>query len=130
MVKFGADLGKLFPAATAFDFKALIDIQQKNIEAVVAVNTKLAEAAQLLLKRQAELVQDGIEAARDNFSPANLGKLEKQVEYFKTSTERSVANAREIADMAAKAGTEAIDILRKRAEASVGEFSQAVKAAA
>jgi phasin family protein len=130
MIKFGADFGKLFPAATPVDFKALLDIQQKNIDAVVAAGTKLAEGAQQVLKRQAELAHAALQEGTESFSVANLGKLDKQIEFVKASTEKSVANAREIADLAAKAGNEAIEILRKRAEASVGEFSTAVKTAA
>lgn len=127
MLKFPAEFGALF---SAFDFKALIDIQQKNLDAFVAANTKLAEGAQAVLKRQTELMQSAIEAARDNFSPSNATKVEKHVEFVKASTEQSVSNAREIAEIVSKSGNEAIEILRKRAEASVGEIGRIVKTAA
>lgn len=133
MFKMPTDFGKLFNAAPV-DFKALADIQQKNIDAFVAANTKLVEGAQAVLKRQAEMVQgavkEGLEAARENFAPANLGKVEKQVEFLKSSAEKSVSNAREIAELAGKSSSEAIEILRKRTSESVSELSQLVKVAA
>ncbi|GEM_PF-3067504 len=133
MFKMPADFGKMFASTSTVDFKALAEIQQKNMNAFVAANTKLVEGAQAMFKRQAEMVQgavkEGMEAARDNFAAANLGKVEKQVEFMKTSAEKQVANAREIAEMAGKSGTEAMEILRKRATDSVGEFTQLVKAA-
>lgn len=124
----------MFNKFPAVDFKALADIQQKNLDAVVAANTKLVEGAQAMFKRQTEIVQgavkEGLEAARENLTPANLGKVEKQVEFFKASAEKSVANARELAELAGKSSNEAIEILRKRATDSVSELSQIVKAAA
>ncbi len=133
MFKMPTDFGKLFTAGPAVDFKALADIQQKNMDAFVAANTRLVEGAQAVFKRQAEMVQgamkESMDAARDNFAPANLGKVEKQVEFLKASTEKQVANAREIAELAGKSSPEAMEILRKRATDSVGEFSQLVKAA-
>lgn len=134
MFKFPADFGTLFTATPAFDFKALADIQQKNIDAFVAANTKLAEGAQEVLKRQTELVQSAfketVEVARETFAPGNLGKVEKQLEFFKASTEKSVASARELSELASKSGNEAIEILRKRATDSVGELSKIAKVAA
>ena len=133
MFKMPADFGKMFASTSPVDFKALAEIQQKNMNAFVAANTKLVEGAQAMFKRQAEMMQgavkEGMEAARDNFAAANIGKVEKQVEFMKTSAEKQVANAREIAEMAGKSGTEAMEILRKRATDSVGEFTQLVKAA-
>ena len=133
MFKMPADFGKMFAATSTVDFKALAEIQQKNMNAFVAANTRLVEGAQAMFKRQAEMMQgavkEGMEAARDNFAAANIGKVEKQVEFMKTSAEKQVANAREIAEMAGKSGTEAMEILRKRATDSVGEFTQMVKAA-
>lgn len=127
MFKMPADFSKLFAAAPAVDFKALADIQQKNLDAVVAANTKLVEGAQAVFKRQAEMVQgamkEGLEAS------ASIGKVEKQVAFIKTAAEKQVANAREIAELASKSGTEAMEILRKRAGESVSELSQLVKAA-
>lgn len=124
----------MFSKLPTVDFKALADIQQKNLDAVVAANTKLVEGAQALFKRQTEIVQgavkEGLEVARENLTPANLGKVEKQVEFFKISAEKGVANARELAELAGKSGNEAIEILRKRATETVSELSQLVKAAA
>lgn len=132
MFKF-PDFSKAF-AAPAVDYKALVEIQQRNLDAAVAINAKLVEGAQEVLKRQAELVQtsikDSLEAARVNFAPANVTKVEKHIEYFKDSAEKSVASARELAEMVSKTGNEAIEILRKRATDSVGEFSALVKVAA
>lgn len=132
MFKF-PEFAKTF-AAPAIDYKALVEIQQRNLDAVVAINAKLVEGAQEVLKRQAELLQasikDGLEAARVNFAPANVTKVERHIEYFKDSAEKSVASARELAEMVSKTGNEAAEILRKRATESVGEISALVKTAA
>ncbi len=134
MFKFPADFGAALASAPKFDFKALVDIQQKNLDAMIAANTKLAEGAQEILKRQAELLQltmqESIEAMRENFSPANATKVEKHLEFFKASAEKSVASARELTELAGKSGNDAIEILRKRATDSVGEFNAVVKTAA
>ncbi len=130
MIKFGAEFGKLFPAAIPVNFKALWDIQQKNFEAATAAGTKLAEGAQQVLKRQAQQVEAAFQESVQGFSPANLGQFDKQVEFVKLSVEKSVANARELAELTTKTGQEAFEILRKRAEAGMGELNSATNTGA
>ena len=53
--------------------------------------------------------------------------LVKQIDVAKTSYEKTVADARELGDLVAKVGSEAVDILSRRVVASLDEVKAAAR---
>ena len=83
------------------------------------------------MRRQGEIARQSAKQFQDLLSvkPSSTSveeTLVKQIDVAKTSYEKNVADARELGDIVAKVGSEAVDILSRRVVASLDE----VKAAA
>lgn len=109
------------------DAEALMNAQQKNIEAITNANQLAAEGMQAIGKRQAELFQQAIEEAQKSLGDlmaqgAPEERVAKQAETVKTSIERTVSNIREISEMLAKSNQEAFDVINKRITESLDEL--------
>jgi phasin family protein len=130
------DFTKLFPVKLpTVDVKALMEAQNRNVDAFMKASKILAETAQTLVKRQVEITQANLqqnaEVAKSALSTKDLqASLVQQLDFAKTSTEKASAQVRELSDIATKGGNEALEILRKRAEEGVAEISALTKAAA
>jgi phasin family protein len=114
------------------DFKEVFNAGRKNVEAFTAANQAFAEGVQAVFRRQAEVAQKQAEDALNLFKEVASSKnpeasIAKQAEFAKSAFETSLANTREAIETASKAGTEASEIIGKRAVANVEEYS--VKAA-
>src|SRR5260370_41506639 len=115
-----------------FDVEALMASQRRNIEALTQANQLAVEGVQAVARRQIEIARQTIEDVsalmRDLAQPVSAeDRIAKNTEYAKQMLEKSVSNGREIALLATKAGTEAADVLRKRAcerLADVREFAK------
>ncbi|WP_420403810.1 phasin family protein [Nisaea sp.] len=108
------------------DADALMNAQQKNIEAITAANQLAAEGMQAIGKRQAELFQQTIEESQKALGDlmaqgAPEERVAKQAETVKTTIERTVSNIREISEMLAKSNQEAFDVINKRIAESLDE---------
>jgi phasin family protein len=102
------------------DVETLMACQRRNIEALSQANQVAVEGMQAVAKRQIEIARQTIEDVttllRDLAQPASTeDRIAKNTEYAKQFLEKSVSHGREISTLAAKAGTEAADVLRKRA---------------
>jgi phasin family protein len=121
-------------AQAPFDLEALVNIQRKNIDAWAAASRLVAEGYQVILRRQAELVQQAIEQSAGFFQPVAQGDAQDQVlhqiDLTKKLYEQSVAGAQEISSIATKSGQEAVDLLARRTEESLDELKGAVRKAA
>jgi phasin family protein len=131
---FGADkiFGGEFPALPSaaqfpFDVKSLLETQRKNLQAFSEAIQVVVESSQTIAQSQAEILS---QFAADNSSLmqeiANEGtpeeKIAKQADLIKKNYEKSVANWREISDIASKSGKEASEIINKRVSASLAEI--------
>src|SRR5271165_51222 len=89
-----------------FDVEALMACQRRNIEALTQANQLAVEAAQPV---------------------STEDRIAKNTEYAKQVLEKSLSNGREITLLATKAGTEAADVLRKRACEGLDELRDLAK---
>src|SRR3546814_1059622 len=100
---------------------------------VCSSDLKIAlEGAQAVIRRQAEIVRQGVEDASKALSELSAAgtpqdKLTKQVELAKQAYEAAVANLQELTEMASKANGEAAGLLSARVSESFGEFTGEVK---
>jgi phasin family protein len=115
-----------------FDVEALMAAQRRNIEALSQANQLAVEGMQAVAKRQIEVARQTVEDVsallRDLAQPASPeDRIAKNTEFAKQLLEKSVNHGREITLLATKAGTEAADVLRKRATEGLDEFRELAK---
>ncbi len=116
------------PSIQAFDVNQVLNYGRRNAEAYSAAGQALAESAQAITRRQAELARAQVEkllkTTKDmlvNGSPEiNTGK---QVELAKTIFESQLNNLREVSELVTKSGFEVFDVLNKRASESIEEMT-------
>ena len=115
-----------------FDVEAVMACQRRNIEALAQANQLTVEAVQAVARRQIEIARQTFEdmsaLLRDFAQPVSAeDRIVKNTEYAKQILEKSVSNGREITMLATKAGTEAADVLRKRACEGLDEMREFAK---
>jgi phasin family protein len=115
-----------------FDVEALMAAQRRNIEALSQANQLAVEGMQAVAKRQIEVARQAVEDVsallRDLAQPASPeDRIAKNTEFAKQMLEKSVNHGRELTLLATKAGTEAADVLRKRATEGLDEFRELAK---
>lgn len=111
----------------AFDFNSLFEVQRRNIEAFTAANQVVAEGAQAIARRQAEVLRTNVDqvlnASKDMVSGGTPDvNVEKQATLSKNLFEKQLSNAREVSEMISKSSFEAFDLLNKRAAESFDEL--------
>lgn len=114
------------------DAQALMAAQKRNIEAVASANKVALEGAQAVIRRQAEILRQGVEETSKAITELNAAgtpqdKLAKQAELLKAAYEASLSNLRELTEMATKSNGEAAELLTTRVSESFSEFSGEVK---
>ncbi len=114
------------------DTTALIESQQRNIEAITKANQIAFEGAQAVMQRQVEIMRDTVdETTKAVQSLSTTGKPEdiwaKQAELLKQTFEHGLANMRELTELSAKANTQAADLLAHRVTDGLGELKGAFK---
>ena len=115
-----------------FDVEAVMACQRRNIEALAQANQLTVEAVQAVARRQIEIARQGLEdmsaLLRDLVQPGSTeDRIAKNTEYAKQILEKSVSNGREITLLATKAGTEAADVLHRRACQGLDEIRDFAK---
>lgn len=111
----------------AFDFNSLFEVQRRNIEALTAANQVVAEGAQAIARRQAEILRNNVDevlkASKDIVAGGTPElNVEKQANLSKALFEKSLSNAREVSEVVSKTSFEAFDLLNKRAAESFDEL--------
>jgi|SRR5690606_33623545 phasin family protein len=114
------------------DVDAMVASQRKTIEALTQANQVAVEGVQAVARRQVEMARQTIEDLTGLFREiAQPGtpeeKLAKQAEAAKNALEKGIANARELAELVAKANTEAFDVLNKRVAEGLDEVRDYAK---
>ena len=99
--------------------EALMSSQQKNIDALNAANRVAIEGVQTLGQRQAEIFRRAMEeASKAAQDVATVGQPQdipaKQAEIAKTAFEKGLANMQELAELAARANTDTLEVINKR----------------
>ena len=110
-----------------FDVEAVWAAQRRNIEALSQANQAAVAGVQALAKHQIELTRETFEGfsalLRDLSQPASTeDRIAKNTEYVKQVMENGVKHGGEIATIAAKAGSEAAEILHKRTNEGLDEM--------
>jgi phasin family protein len=126
---FDFDVTKMFAdfRFQPFDVEAVWAAQRRNIEALSQANQAAIAGVQALAKHQIELTRETFEGFsalwRDMAQPGSSeDRVAKNTDYVKQVLENGVKHGGEIATIAAKAGSEAAEILHKRTTESLDEI--------
>ena len=110
-----------------FDVDTLVEVQGRNLEALNAANQAAAEGARAFAKRQAEIVQQNLDAAKGAFD--QLGKADtpqetagKQAELAQDAIARVVKNTRELTDLATESNAKAAQTITGRIAEGLDEI--------
>jgi phasin family protein len=112
----GLDFAKLIESCqiSGVDMTSLIDMEKKNIDALIEVNRSAYDGWRNLMARQAEVFQETMKAiaveARDE---AAVGR---RTEIARQGFEKALANMRQLAETATESQKQTIEILRRRFE--------------
>ena len=113
------------------DMGALIESQQKNMEALMKANEAAMAGTQELMKRQAELFQEALKEASDAASSMSVGAnpqdaAAKQVELVQAAVEKALKNSTEISEMVRQTQTEVTETVNARIAEGLKEVKDTV----
>ena len=128
------DFGKLaeqfkFPGV---DTTALIESQQRNVDAMTKANQIAFAGIQAIMQRQAEFLRetlDGTTKAVQTFSKTDKPEdiWAKQADLVKEVYEQGLSNLRELTELSTKVNTQAADLLTHRVADGLDELKGAFK---
>jgi phasin family protein len=131
MFKNGADMLKNSASMfkSNFDMNQPLNAIRRNAEAVTEACQVVAEGAQESFRAGTESLRSNVETVLKNSKNVfNSGSpeagLAKQAELARQVYETTLANIREMAEMATKCGMEAFEVLNKRASETMSEISE------
>ncbi len=135
---YDADQMKQFFGAAklpAFDADAMLNVQRKNMDALIEANKAVMAGYQEVFKRQAALAEAAVAQSKDKINemqgePLSAEQFSRNVEAFQTAVQQSVTDARELAELVQKANLNAFEIVKDRATEAVTEFKSATEKAA
>lgn len=109
------------------DSNALMESQRRNFEALVKANQKAAEGYQNLMRRQAEIMTETMEAIQESVTDlmkANDGKdlPKKQAELVEKTIGRALKHMKELAQLTIDANGDAFKVMQDRAKESIAEM--------
>jgi phasin family protein len=126
---FDFDVTKMFAdfRMRPFDVDAVWAAQRRNFEALTQANQLAVEGVHAVVKRQIEMTQQTLEdmstLVREMTQPTSTeDRIAKQTEYTKKMIDKGLTHGREIAALATKAGSEATEVLQKRAAEGIDEM--------
>ena len=126
---FAAMLGS--SAAPQVDVKTIMDTHRKNTQAFSEAMKVAGEGMQAYTQRCAELmsqfVEDQSTLAKELMTEGSPEeKISKQADLIRKNYDKSIGNAKELADLISKSNQEASDLINKRISASINELKGAL----
>ena len=118
-------------AMPGFNVDGLMKAGQANIAAITEANRVTLEGIQAVARRQQEMAaaafSDFQETAKTIGAGAGADVFAKPVEMARGTFEKSVANMKELAELAGKSQTEAWGIIGRRVQESISEVQATAK---
>jgi phasin family protein len=122
------------PPFPMFDGDRVVAAQQRNLDAWASASQIVVDGVKAIAQRQSEMMQSSVEQwvatgqGAMNGKPADF-KPADQIATVKSGYELAVTNARELAEIALKAQSEAVDVLTKCMMANIDDLKSLAKAA-
>ena len=126
-VKFPVEFPAKFPGV---DTAALIESQQRNIEAITKANQVAFAGVQAIMQRQAEILSQTLDQTTKSVQAfSQTGRPEdiwaKQADLLKETYEHGLSNLRELTELSAKANSQAAELLSHRVTDGLDELKGA-----
>ena len=110
------------------DLSALMEGRRKDIEALTQVNKIALESSQTMAQKQVEILQKTMQELTQAMTAGKpLENPAKQGELVQHAMEKTFAYMMELAEVARKAHTEALDVINKRAQQNMQELTSLVQ---
>lgn len=111
------------------DLSAIVEARRKDIEALVQANKAAYESMQALAHKQTEMLTQAMQGIQDAVKDAASGKgglpdPKKQAELARNAWKKTLADMRDLAEMARKSQADAATGLAARATQSVQEIKK------
>ncbi|GAB5389285.1 MAG: phasin family protein [Alphaproteobacteria bacterium] len=133
---FQADVTKLMGEykVPGMNVDALLQAQQRNIEAVTKANQLAFEGLQAVVTRQTEILKGVMEESSDTLNKLVAEgtpeeKVAQQADLVKDALEKALGNIKELSELVAKSNTEAAEVLSTRVSESLEEVKAAIEIA-
>ena len=112
----GLDFSKLIESCqiSGVDMKALLDVEKKNIDALIEINRSAYDNWRSLMTRQAEVFQETMKAIAAEASSETV--TGRRTEIARQGFEKALANMRHLAETATESQKQTIEILHRRFE--------------
>ena len=117
-----------------FDGDRMVAAQQRNLDARASASQIVVDGVKAIAQRQSEIMQSSVGQwvatgqGAMNGKPADF-KPADQIATVRSGYEQAVNNARELAEIALKAQSEAVDVLTKCMMANIDDLKSLAKAA-
>lgn len=108
------------------DMTALMEARRKDVEALVAANKAAYESMQAIAQKQAEMMTQSLQAMQEAATKGAAGGADagKQTEAVRKAFEKTLADMRELAEMARTSQSEAMAHITQRANEHMQELKQ------
>ena len=100
------------------DMAAIVETQRKDIEALIAANAATFESMQALGRKQTEIMNEamqGMQEVAKSVAGGGMPDVGKQGEVVRKGFEKTLANMKELADIARHAQSDAMTRITQRA---------------
>lgn len=129
--KFAGVFGKFAEGynVPGFDVNAVLESQRRNVEAFTAYNQAATEGVQALAKRQAEILEQALDAGKKAFAKlSKAGSPQEaaadQAQAAKEIFEKAIANAQELSALVVKTKAEAAEVITGRIAEGLDEIKE------
>ena len=115
-----------------FDADRLTAAQQRNLDAFASASQIVVDGVKAMAQRQSEMMQASVDqfvAAGQGVQAAGVPARRSDRDRPSRCTRTAVNNARELAEIAMKAQSEAVDVLTKCAMANIDDLKSLAKTA-
>lgn len=110
------------------DVSALMEARRKDIEALTEVNKIALQSSQTMAQKQVEILQKTMQELMQTMSAGKpLENAAKQAELVQHVMEKAISYMQELAEVARKAQTEALDVINKRAQQNIQQLTSLVQ---
>ncbi len=129
---FSKQMSQFQPAnLPGMDMDAVMKTGQANMDAISEAGRITVEGMQTLASRQQEMLTEAFTQFQDSAQSLTSGNggdlMSKPAEVARENFEKSVANFRELAEIASKSQTEAWSVLGRRWQESVSDLQASAK---
>ena len=112
------------------DMAAIVEARRKDIQALVEANAATLESMQAIANKQTEMLSQAMQgmqdAAKSAVGASGSADMGKQGEVIRKGFEKTLANMKELADMAQHAQSEAMGRITQRATDQMQEVKAMV----